>query len=72
MEIAFIDMLKNQPFDRRICPCCGTPTMVTIEVIKVRVPPTPTAVPSVDLTTIVINTRFSVRSFFDGLLLYCL
>ena len=38
-EIGYIDMRKVKPFDRRICPCCGRPTMVTIEIIKARGPP---------------------------------
>ena len=56
LEIGFIEMRKIQPFDRSICPCCGTPTMVTVEVINVRGPPRPTAVTSLDLTAIMIDT----------------
>jgi len=40
-EIDFIDMRTPKPFDPKICPCCGTPTMITIEVISARGPPIP-------------------------------
>jgi hypothetical protein len=43
MEISFIDMRKTKPFDPKICPCCGTPTMVTVETITARGPPIVTA-----------------------------
>jgi hypothetical protein len=39
MEIGFIDLRKLKPFDPAICPCCGKPTMVTIETIRARGPP---------------------------------
>ena len=39
MEIGFIDMRKIRPFDPKICPCCGTPTMITVETIPSRGPP---------------------------------
>jgi len=39
IEIDFIDMRTPKPFDPKICPCCGTPTMVTIEIISARGPP---------------------------------
>ncbi|MDR0796434.1 MAG: IS91 family transposase [Tannerella sp.] len=39
IEICFIDMRKTKPFDPKICPCCGTPTMITIETIPARGPP---------------------------------
>ena len=38
-EICFIDLRKVQPFDRKICPCCGKASMVTIELIHPRGPP---------------------------------
>ena len=38
-EICFIDLRKAKPFDPKICPCCGTPTMVRVETIPVRGPP---------------------------------
>jgi hypothetical protein len=38
-EIEFVDMRKPKPFDPKICPYCGTPTMITIELIFARGPP---------------------------------
>jgi hypothetical protein len=53
-EICFIDMRKAKPFDPIICPCCGRPAMVTVEVISSRGPPQSTAckLPDVMHTTI--------------------
>jgi len=39
IDICFIDMRRTKPFDSKICPCCGSPTMVTIEVLSARGPP---------------------------------
>jgi hypothetical protein len=39
-EICFIELRKLQPFDRQVCPCCGNRTMVTVETIASRGPPT--------------------------------
>jgi hypothetical protein len=38
-KIRFIDKRKTKSFDPRICPYCGTPTMVTVEQIPPRGPP---------------------------------
>jgi hypothetical protein len=38
-EICFIDMRKVKPFDPKVCPCCGAPEMVTVEIIPARGPP---------------------------------
>lgn len=38
-KMAFIDLRKPQIFDPKICPCCGKPTMVTIEIVPARGPP---------------------------------
>jgi len=38
-ELTFIDLRKVRPYDPKICPCCGTPTMVTIEMLPARGPP---------------------------------
>jgi hypothetical protein len=38
-ELCFIDLRKLKTFDPLICPCCGTPTMVTVEIIPARGPP---------------------------------
>jgi len=38
-DLTFTDLRKVRPFDPKICPCCGTPTMVTIETLPVRGPP---------------------------------
>ena len=37
--IRFIDLRKPRIYDRTICTCCGTPSMVTIETIPGRGPP---------------------------------
>jgi len=42
-QACFIDMRQTQPFDPKICPCCGKPSMVTIDIIPSRGPPTPIA-----------------------------
>jgi hypothetical protein len=52
MDIGFIDLRKVKPFDRTICPCCGNPSMVTIETIFVRGPPNTSANKYPDLTSI--------------------
>ena len=38
-KICFIDLRKHKPFDPQVCPCCGKPTMVTVEIIPPRGPP---------------------------------
>jgi hypothetical protein len=43
IEIRFIDMRKTKPFDPKVCPCCGTSTMVMVEAIPSRGPPQRTA-----------------------------
>jgi hypothetical protein len=43
MEIGFIDLRKIKPVDPQVCPCCGTPTMVTVETVTARGPPSVTA-----------------------------
>ena len=40
-KIVFIDMRKTKPFDPKICPDCGKPSMVTVEMIPPRGPPAP-------------------------------
>jgi len=40
-DICFIDLRKTKPFDPKVCPCCGKPSMITIETITVRGPPKP-------------------------------
>jgi hypothetical protein len=42
-EICIIDVRRLQPFDPKICPCCGKPSMVTVEIIPARGPPDPAA-----------------------------
>ena len=37
--ICFIDLRKLKSYDPKICPCCGKPSMVTIELIPARGPP---------------------------------
>jgi hypothetical protein len=41
IEIDYIDLRKTKPFDPKICPCCGNPSMITIETIPARGPPKP-------------------------------
>jgi len=43
MEVCFVDKRKVKPFDPKICPCCGKPTMITVEIIPARGPPKLTA-----------------------------
>ena len=43
MKVCFIDKRKVKPFDPKICPCCGNPTMITVEIISARGPPKQTA-----------------------------
>jgi hypothetical protein len=38
-RLDFIDKRKIKPFDPKVCPCCGTLTMVTVETIPSRGPP---------------------------------
>ena len=37
----FIDMRKIKPYDRKICPCCGNASMITLEILPARGPPKP-------------------------------
>jgi hypothetical protein len=39
IEIDYMDMRKTKPYDPKICPCCGSPSMITLEVIPARGPP---------------------------------
>ena len=39
IEPVCTDVRKTQPFDPRICPCCGKPAMITLEIIPARGPP---------------------------------
>ena len=43
IEVSFVDERKLKSFDPKICPCCGKPTMITVEIIKPRGPPVNTA-----------------------------
>ena len=38
-ETGFIDLRKIKPFDPKVFPCCGKPSMVMLEAIPVRGPP---------------------------------
>jgi hypothetical protein len=49
-EIVFIEMRKIKSFDPRICPYCGTLSMITIETISSRGPPEQTEYKLSDLT----------------------
>jgi len=40
-RICFIDMRKIKPYDRKICPCCGNASMITLEILPARGPPKP-------------------------------
>jgi hypothetical protein len=39
VEIRFTDRWKTKPVDPKMCPCRGTPTMVTVEILPARGPP---------------------------------
>ena len=41
IRICFIDMRKVKPYDRKICPCCGNASMITLEILPARGPPKP-------------------------------
>jgi hypothetical protein len=40
-KICFIDKRTTKSFDPKVCPCCGTPTMVIVEILPPRGPPVP-------------------------------
>jgi hypothetical protein len=37
-EISYIDLRKIRPFDSKVCPCCGSLSMVTVETIPTKGP----------------------------------